>query len=289
MKNGFLSQYFDGVAAKILSQVEANLEVSHQHEFNGVRDLCAILGRPSGTVIYNGRFIYFTDSDDEPLTEDGNLSWYDSRVNQQHRSAEYRLYFKGNTVMQLANPGDILIIAKTRNKMELLVLVAERDTTIASQLLWLFDFSSFEHPGFSVREELETEQDRIAFASRIILENIGIEVEISEENYLDAMLSKFKGVFPTTREFSEYARKTLGNDIDFTSDYDSVLMTCYEREEILFRTLEKHIVAERLSRGFVGGDGNIDVDDFFSVFKISTKQAKKQGRACLGKSSGIHS
>jgi hypothetical protein len=35
MKNGFLSQYFDGVAAKVLTLVETDLQVSHQHEFNG--------------------------------------------------------------------------------------------------------------------------------------------------------------------------------------------------------------------------------------------------------------
>jgi hypothetical protein len=170
----------------------------------------------------------------------------------------------------MANVGDILIIAKIREKNELLIIVAEKETTIASQLLWLFGFSSLEHPGFSIREELETEQDRIAFASRVVLENIGIEVKITDENYLDDMLRKFNGTFPTTREFSEYARKTLDN-IDFNSDFDNVLMSCYEREEILFRTLEKHLVAERLSRGFNGDDC---VDDFFQ-FSISAQNRRK--------------
>ena len=214
--------------------------------------------------------MYFTDFDDEPLTEQGDLSWYDSRKNQLHRNPEYRLYFTGNTVMQMANVGDILIIAKIRGKHELLIIVAEKETTIASQLLWLFGFSSLEHPGFSIREEIELEQDRIAFASRVILENIGIEVEITDENYLDDMLKRFKGDFPPTREFSEYARKTMGA-IDFHSDFDNVLMACYEREEILFRTLEKYIVAERLSRGFNGDDR---VEDFFQ-FSLSAQNRRK--------------
>jgi hypothetical protein len=270
MKNGFLSQYFDGVAAKILSQVEANIQVSHQHEYNGVGGLRKILGEPSETVKYNGDFMYFTDSDDEPLTEQGDLSWYDSRKAQIYRSPEYRLYFTGNTVMQMANAGDILIIAKIRGKNELLIIVAEKETTIASQLLWLFGFSSLEHPGLSIREELETEQDRIAFASRVILENIGIEVKITDETYLDDMLKKFNGGFPSTREFSDYARKTLG-DIDFHVDFDSVLMCCYEREEILFRTLEKHLVADRLSKNFSGTNY---VEDFFQ-FSISALNRRK--------------
>jgi hypothetical protein len=270
MKNGYLSQYFDGVAAKILTPVEADLQVSHQHEFNGVKGLRSILGEPPEKVIYQSQFMYFTDYDDEPITELGELSWYDSRKNQPHRSAEYRLYFTVNTVMQMANVGDIVIIAKPKKENELLVIVAEKETTIASQLLWLFGFSSLDHPGFSIREELETEQDRIAFASRVILENIGIKVEIGDENFLDEMLKRFGGSFPSTREFSEYARTTLKN-IDFLSDYDSALMDCYEREEILFRTLEKHIIAERLSKGFSGTDY---VDDF-NQFSLSIQNRRK--------------
>jgi len=268
MKKGYLSEYFDGVAAKVLSQVETDLQVSHQHEFNGVKGLRTILGSPSEKEIYKSQFMYFTDFDDEPLVEEGELSWYDSRKGQPHRSAEYRLYFTVNTVMQMANVGDIVIIAKTKKEKELLVIIAEKETTIASQLLWLFGFSSLEHPGFSIREELETEQDRIEFASRIILENIGIEVEITKDTYLDDMLRTFGGNFPGTREFSEYTRKTL-TDIDFHSDFDNVLMACYEREEILFRTLEKHIVAEKLKKGF--GE---NVDEFMA-FSLSVQNRRK--------------
>jgi hypothetical protein len=278
MKNGFLSQYFDGVAAKVLSQVEANTLVSHQHEFNGVEGLRKILGEPSGKVKYRAKCMYFMDSDDEPLLEDGELTWYDARQKAREerniQRTEYRLYFSDNTVIQSANAGDILIIAKKRNIDDLLLIIVEKETTIALQLLWLFGFSSLEHPGFSIREELETEQDRIAFASRIVLENIGIEVEISDETCLDAMLKKFQGTFPTTREFSEYARSTLGS-IDFKTDYDNVLMSCYEKEEILYRTLEKHIVGEKLRSGFNG------VDDFFDYSKSAQNRRKSRAGLAL--------
>jgi len=274
MKNGYLSQYFDGVAAKILSQVEANILVSHQHEFNGVDGLKKILGTPAQKVKYNAKFMYFTDFDDEALTEVGNLTWYDGRKKGREerniQRTEYRLYFPNNTVTQFANAGDVMILAKRKENDELLLIIAEQGTTIASQLLWLFGFSEVVNPSLSIREELETEQDRIAFASRVILETIGIKIEISKENYLDDMLEKFRNNFPSTKIFSEYARKTLGN-IDFCSDYDNVLMLCYEQEEILFRTLEKYIVAERLRKGFVGNDG---IDDFFQ-FSISTQNRRK--------------
>ena len=39
MKQGYLSEYFSGVAIKSLSAVEADLLRSNQHEFNGVESL----------------------------------------------------------------------------------------------------------------------------------------------------------------------------------------------------------------------------------------------------------
>jgi hypothetical protein len=279
MKNGYLSQYFDGVAAKVLSEVEANILVSHQHEFNGVEGLRKMLGEPSGKVKYRAKCMYFIDYEDEPIIEDGELTWYDARQKAREerniQRTEYRLYFADNTVIQSANAKDILIIAKQKNSDELLLIIAEKETTIASQLLWLFGFSSLEHPGFSIREELELEQNRIAFASRIILENIGIEVEIQNTNYLDDMLKRFHGTFPTTREFSAYARASFGEEINFTSDFDNVLISCYEREEILYRTLEKHIVGEKLRSGFN------DVEDFFDFSKSAQNRRKSRAGLAL--------
>ena len=180
---------------------------------------------------------------------------------------EYRLYFPTNQVSQLANAGDILVIAKRPNE-NLLAIVAEAETTIARQILWLFGFSDLSHPGFSVREELETEQDRIEFASRFILESIGVAVQVSEETWLDEILNKFNGEFPTTREFSAFARSTLP-DVNPQDGQDEALMAWMEREEILFRTLEKYLIGERLSQGFDG-----DVDGFIS-FSLSVQNRRK--------------
>ena len=79
MKKGYLSQYFDGAAIKVLSAVEANVLTSNQHEFNGVEGLRDILGEPEGKMRHKARFLYLTDYDDEPIVEDGFLTWYDAR------------------------------------------------------------------------------------------------------------------------------------------------------------------------------------------------------------------
>ncbi|MDD3801264.1 MAG: type II restriction endonuclease [Desulfuromonas thiophila] len=271
MKKGYLSQYFEGVAVKTLSAVEADVLTSNQHEFNGVEGLRNILGEPDGKERYPAKFLYLTDNEDEPIMEEGFLTWYDARQKARLERGvmrwEYRLYFPTNLVSQCANAGDILVIAK-RPDNTLLSIVAEAGTTISQQILWLLGVSDLSHPGFSVRDELETEQDRIEFASRFILENLGISIEISEDTYLDEMIRKFSGGFPTTKEFSAYARNTLP-DIQPQNGNDEVLMAWMEREEILFRTLEKHIIGERLSQGFDG-----DVDGFIS-FSLSVQNRRK--------------
>lgn len=277
MKRGYLSEYFEGVAAKRLSAVEANIVKSNQHEFNGVEGLREILGEPEGKVQYQAKLTYITDQDDEPIVADSTLTWYDARQKARKERGvmrwEYRLYFKTTNVSLNAAAGDLLVIAKPRDG-SLLVVIAESGSSIARQIEWLFGFTNLAHPGFSVKSELETEQDRIEFASRFILESIGVVVETTAESYLDVMLAKFKGKFPTTRVFSDYARSTL-KDLDARDQPDLVIMTWMEREEILFRALERHIIADRLSKGFAGEvNTGVDVDGFLS-FSLSVQNRRK--------------
>lgn len=271
MKKGYLSQYFKGVAVKTLSAVESDRLKSNQHEFNGVKGLVKMLGKPQGRVEYAARFLYLTDNETNPIREDGFLTWYDARerarVERGVMRTEYRLYFPSNPVVQNANPGDILIIAQKTDGY-LLAIVAEKETSIASQIIWLFGITDIEHSGFFVRKKLETSQDRIAFASRVVLEGIGVAVETTEEKYLDEMMKCFGQKFPTTKIFSEYSRSTL-TDLDVSGDPDYALLAIMEREEILFRTLEKHIIEERLSTGFGG-----DVESFIS-FSLSVQNRRK--------------
>lgn len=281
MKRGYLSQYFDGVALKRLSTVEADVMRSHQHEFNGVEGLREILGEPEGKVRFPTRFLYLSDDDDEPVVDDGFLTWYDARQRGRLERGvmrwEYRLYFPDNLVSQCAAAGDLLVIAQ-RAGGNLLAIVAEHGTTIERQLLWLFDVSDLTHPGFSVRSELETEQDRIGFATRVVLEQIGVDVEEEAPNYLDQMLEKFDGLFPKTTEFSAYARSTIP-DLSARDDPDAALLAWMEREEILFRTLEKHLLGEKL-QGLVQ-EGVGDPEPFITVVQSTLQRRKSRAGSAL--------
>lgn len=281
MKKGYLSQYFDGIALKRLSAVETDVSRSNQHEFNGVESLRSILGEPSGKVRFAVRFLYLSDHDDEPVIEDGFLTWYDARQKAREERGvnrwEYRLYFPANTVTQCAVEGDLLVIARRTNG-NLLAIVAKKDSTIERQLMWLFGFSGLTHPGFSVKSELETEQDRIGFAAKVILEQIGIEPEEEAQNYLDDMLAKFDCRFPKTFEFSAYARSTI-RDLSSRDDPDTALVAWMEREEILFRTLEKHLLGEKL-RSLVQS-GIEDPEPFVKLVQSTLQRRKSRAGSAL--------
>jgi len=270
MISGHLSQYFTGLAAKVLSAVEVDPDRSNQHEFNGVGGLKNILGEPEGTVRYKTTFMYLDDEND-PLTAEGNTSWYDARQRGREERGvmryEYRLYFPSNTVTEMVSEGDILVIAKLADNT-LLAIVANPETTIAHQILWLLGFNELPHSGFSVREDLDEDSDTIKYTSSIILENIGIAIDHSDDSFLDNILSEFGTSFPTTRVFSAYAQSTLP-EIHPEDGCDSALVAWLEREELLFRTLEKHIVGGKLREGF-----NEGVDEFIS-YSLSVQNRRK--------------
>lgn len=281
MRQGYLSQYFEGAALKRLSAVEADVIRSNQHEFNGVEGLRAILGEPSGKTRFPAKFLYLSDQDDEPIIEDGFLTWYDARQKAREERGvmrwEYRLYFPTNLVSQCAAEGDLLVIAK-RADDTLLAIVAEKDTTIERQIMWLFGFSDLTHPGFSVKSELETEQDRVGFAARVVLEQIGIEPEDEAPNYLDEMLAKFGGVFPKTIEFSAYARNTV-RGLSSRDNPDTALVAWMEREEILFRTLEKHLLGEKLRN--LTQTGIEDTEPFIKLVQSALQRRKSRAGSAL--------
>jgi hypothetical protein len=264
MKSGHLSEYFVDVAVKRLSAVEADRHRSNQHEFDGVAQLRTMLGEEDRRNI-PAVFIYLNDDDPDPLRDDGFLSWYDARRRHPRRT-EWRLYFPDTVVSDNAAEDDLLIIAK-RPDETLMVIIAESGSTIGNQLLWLFGIGQPTLPGFSVRGEVEADQLRLEFASRYILEQIGVVVEETDETYLDRMLERFGDAFPTTREFSAFARGTL-EEVVVVNDPDAALLAFVEREEVLFRTLERHLIGDRLQAGFA------DIDDFLG-FSLSVQNRRK--------------
>lgn len=281
MKQGYLSQYFEGVGIKRLSTVEIRPDRSHQHEFNGAEPLKNILGEPEGKMRFPSRFLYLSDRTEDPVADDGNMTWYDARRKARTERGvmrwEYRLYFTGNQVISGAGEGDLLVIARLHDN-RLLAIVAEKDSTVERQILWLFGSPDLASQSFTVQSPEDMDRERIGFAARTILEQIGIEVEEEAPDYLEGMLEKFGGFFPKTSEFSAYARNTL-KGISCLDNPDEALMAWMEQEEILFRTLEKHLLSSRLRD--LMEKGTDDPEPYIQAVQSTLQRRKSRAGSAL--------
>ena len=109
---------------------------------------------------------------------------------------------------------------------------------------------------------------------RQILELIGIDTFTFHGELLDIILDEFGPSFPSTRIFSRFARD-LASDTDSVDDPDAALIRWLDSEEQLFRTLERHLVSEKLNEGF-----NDDVDEFISYsLGVQNRRKSRAGQA----------
>ncbi len=277
MRRGLLSDQFVSVAAKRLAAVDTSASQSNQHEVTGSKVLLRILGEQTRSFPRGGADARFKASyiwlgaEQEALSEEGKLSWYDSRAKDPKRSAEWRLYYQTNTITDMMRPGDTLFVAH-RPDDSLFFIVTPDGTTIQSQLLWLFGLS--EQPGlqFEQRELTPDTGGQLDFAARYILDELGIDPDEPEANMLDGLIAPFGLTFPTTRVFSDLARKSLPN-LSARDEPDATLLAWMEREELMFRRLERRIVAERIANGFLSA-GDADVDGFLG-FSLSVQNRRK--------------
>ena len=268
MRRGMLSDLFAGVVAKRLTLVETITERSNQHEIQGTRPLRILLGEGDRRKIPT-RFIWVSD-DHEALSEDGFMSWSDVRKGKP-RAAEFHLYYSGNAVTERMQEGDQFFLALQRDD-SLLVIVTPAASTIQNQLLWLFSLPQQSGSAFSFQTIDESHNVELDFATRYILEELGIEPEEPEAVRLDGLIERFGLVFPTTRVFSEFARASLP-EVSAADDPDQALIEWMDREEQLFRRLERRIVADRIGNGFQSPKGT-DVDGFLS-FSLSVQNRRK--------------
>lgn len=195
----------------------------------------------------------YLDDESDPVFDHGFTTWYDARRKIPGRT-EYRLYYNDNAAVKLTQPGDLMVLAVTEAR-EVIVLFVRAGSTAESQVRWLFALNEVGERRFvpSTREDT-----RITSTAAKILESIGVEVGIptAAENYLEDLLEKFGESFPKGADFSAYSASTLG-ELDWKGCPDSCLLACYEREEMLFRVFERHLL-ERDLTPFLGSLLDID-------------------------------
>lgn len=271
---GSVSEIFEAAAAKYLTAVDAaSAQSSNQHEIGGLvkAGLGHLLGKSSEDHYYSALFAYIGDDDNfdqnTPIICTDVVNWYDSRRNRPNRSPEFRLYYPDNEVTHNINEGDLVIVAKMKDGRLALIFTPE-NSPAANQLKYLFGFVDLT----TNMKPAKMPAGSLILPVRLLLEEIGIN-SFSEEdinNDLNLLLEKFPNGLPTTAVLSELARNLTG--IDSRDGADEALIAWIEREELLFRAYEKHLVTKQLQIGF-GQDGS-DVDSFIK-FSLSVHNRRK--------------
>jgi hypothetical protein len=273
MKKGYLSEYFEGVAVKRLTRVDATAK-SNQHEVGTTAPMRRFLG--DQRCEFPAVFLWL-GGEQASFSEHGSLTLYDVRELQPHRSAEWRLYYRSNAVTESMNEGDTLFLAK-RTDNSLLFIITPPESTIQDQLLWLFGFEAQPSLGFEVNEFSGDADAELDFAARLVLDELGVEYEDPNANSLDAIIERYGTSFPKTREFSDLARLTLP-EVNALDDPDQALVAWLDHEEALFRRLERKVVSERIAEGFLVDD-EVDVDGFiYYSLQVQNRRKSRMGRS----------
>jgi hypothetical protein len=267
---GSLADYFVGVGAKRVSSHEVDPTVSRGHEFQGVQAFRTFLGLTGEKRQIPVTWLWMEDGE-VPQRRQLTGTWYDSRRGKSHRDPEYRLYYpaRAEEVVYRAKDGDTLFLCLPKDG-PLLAILCPAESTIESQLRWLFGLEV--HERFEVRALSRADAPELDFAARYILEELGVDLAVPEAARLDTLIERFGLAFPDTVTLSNLARSSLP-EIDPTDAPDDALVAWMDREEQLFRRLERRIVETRLRSGFMTGT-EADVDGFLS-FSLSVQNRRK--------------
>ena len=291
MSNELLKKCFKGVAAKRLSAVEADIRRSNQHEFNGCKLLRNLLGEDKKK--YAAVFIWLDSNEEdrdeeyiEKISEKGTLTWYDSREKSPAgRDAEFRFYYSGTSFSSKMSESDLVVFA-LRPDDTIYVISTKAFSTIESKLIWLFDLNKIFDPKYQTSKSkfitgsLDIHGQNTEFLIRKILAKLDINVEprIENSNLLDLMIERFGSDFPSTNEFSCFARETFAKS-DELYDADNCLLSWFNHETDLFFLFEKYIYGPIIKKGFrINND--IDMNNFIEVaLSIINRRKARAGYA----------
>jgi EcoRII C terminal len=277
IKKGFLGELFTGVVAKRLTHVEtinaksSQNAKSNQHEFQGVKLLRSLFGAEDRRQIPTT--FCWLEAEQSAVTDEGFITWSNVRKGKP-RAAEYHLYYNTNAVTRLMAIGDTAFIA-LRPGNEALVVIAPANSEMLVQLYWLFGINEAEQLKLVLgsEEDAATFKDfsgekstELDFAARFILDEMKIEFELPEADWLDGLLEKYPAELPKTREFAQFARDTCRVEVAPFHDPDGSIMAWLDHEEKLFRRHEHLFIAKRLDQGFLV-DEKQDVEGFIRLSK----------------------
>lgn len=247
--SGCLADNFEGIVYKTLTAVEADKLRSHQHELQGISAIRKLFGSPEKDKKLSIPCLFFHVGNDFQQAR-GELTLYDARAKGRiaglhMRAPEYRLYYQPNNVTQLMEEDDMLFLAKRKDGSALFTIVS-RDSDDKTLLAWLFGQSKeCDQDKFSSVPQHYMTKEMLSASVLDLFMAMGFKVP-SGNDYLEEMLDTFGASFPTTQAFSSFARKKSAYPHASDGKPDDVLINWLNTEEILFKTLERHLLSLKL-------------------------------------------
>jgi len=271
-----LHSLFTSVAYKRLVLVDLPAKGSNQHEINGVSDLKRFFAISEGKVSGPINWHYFVDNSD-PVHSTGQYAFYDARARSAARTgrSEWRMYYTGD-FLGYASPRDTLILAKTADQ-RVFGLVFQKDSGWLRAARVLFGVESIQ-PRFQLLREEDLSEQELEFSEQQILDELEIQVElptsIQDEDLAakELELARKEGRdFPSTQRMSDLARSLVDVNI---ANADEALVRWLDREEAVFRAIEKILVQRKINEGFES------VDEFIRYsLSIQNRRKSRMGYA----------
>lgn len=276
---GLMGDYLGKVASKRLSHVDIDPKRSNQHEFGDkggvIRSLLGDRDRKASDGNGIPTTIMYLDDDEDPLVADIETTWYDARRNQPHRSPEWRLYYKDCPPIRRACPMDLMCVGMLTDG-RLLILLTRHDSSMEAEIRWLLGIDDTNQSRFTLHDVTGKQIDAL---SARILEALGLEVKVGDDDLLQVMIDKWGYRFPSNADFALFAQQSLPDVDPAFDDPDDVVMAYYDRNYYLFRLFEHAIIQhEYAEEPFVDSMGVIDVDLFTTFYtRVRNRRMSRAG------------
>ena len=278
MNWGDFREFFRGFGWKRLTSHEVDPAVSNGHEFQGVGRLRTILGTESAERL-STTYVLLRDDSEEPDVLKLWSKWYDSRLNDPDRSAEWRLYYpaEAGQIQARMKAGDLMVLAVTTAR-ELLILLAAAGSESERRLGMLFGFSTDETVQLQVRPF--DQPVALDFIGASILEELGIgRVHApagGDAGIVATLVEELSSTHPTElpvgHRVAELVRERLVG-VDALQSPDEALFRWIEAEAAMFRAWEDQKIGARIASGFLDDSGAPDVESF-RRFSMSIRQSR---------------
>lgn len=270
MRWGTIDSEYVGFGWKRLSSHEIDPKVSNGHEFQGVKALGELLGYQPLDKVPTCYYLIGDDPDGNPVVDEyicSTASWYDSRVRDETRSAEWRLYYPADAgrIQVKCDEGDLMVVGQ-RKDGTLSVLLVEANTCAEASIINLLGIGRVPERGRGNTRVIDATGRDIGLSASETLEHLSlsmasfegarppfpapeprIEGDIEVEEIAARMITQWPQNLGSCQDVSTLVISRCGYDANLVADEpDAALMRWLEAAEASYRLWESYHLSEFL-------------------------------------------